>query len=168
MTDEDNQWLIYKKFWQYDINSYVHFQSHIVFPHYILSNEERYFPSPQEYVPERWLRDDSKFEHRTDSNGYPMSIYTKESKCPMGGRTSMDVAQVCHKQREVGIHPFASLPFGFGRRMCIGKRFAEAELQLLLAKVGVWPKYPKLIWGNIFSARFFLVGIVTFGLGKYY
>lgn len=42
---------------------------------------------------------------------------------------------IWEKQKEVGIHPFASLPFGFGRRMCIGKRFAEAELQLLLAKV---------------------------------
>ncbi|KAG6451181.1 hypothetical protein O3G_MSEX006991 [Manduca sexta] len=77
--------------------------SHVVFPHYILSNEERYFPSPQEYVPERWLRDEMSGEHQ----------------CP----------------KEMGIHPFASLPFGFGRRMCIGKRFAEVELQLLLAKI---------------------------------
>lgn len=40
------------------------------------------------------------------------------------------------------IHPFVSLPFGYGRRMCVGRRFAEIELNTLLAKV-CW-KYPTL------------------------
>ncbi|KAJ2948278.1 hypothetical protein O0L34_g7511 [Tuta absoluta] len=109
--------------------------SHIVFPHYIMSNEERYFPSPHEYVPERWLRDtevdkkESSCQRHldfSDSVGFPRNV---DSKCPHARALS-----VRQKQKEVGIHPFASLPFGFGRRMCIGKRFAEAELQLFLAK----------------------------------
>ncbi|CAH1640354.1 unnamed protein product [Spodoptera littoralis] len=102
--------------------------SHVVFPHYILSNEERYFPSPKEYVPERWLRDN---EVRAPDQAPSGSITNADKPgCPY-----TRAMEVCRKQKEVGIHPFASLPFGFGRRMCIGKRFAEAELQLLLAKI---------------------------------
>ncbi|XP_050307916.1 probable cytochrome P450 49a1 isoform X2 [Anthonomus grandis grandis] len=32
-------------------------------------------------------------------------------------------------------HPFSSLPFGFGKRMCLGKRYAELEIQTLIAKI---------------------------------
>lgn len=32
-------------------------------------------------------------------------------------------------------NPFVYLPFGFGARACIGKRFAEMEVEILLARI---------------------------------
>jgi cytochrome P450 family 12 len=32
-------------------------------------------------------------------------------------------------------HPFTYLPFGFGSRMCIGKRFAEMKLEVLVTNM---------------------------------
>ncbi|KAG0710614.1 putative cytochrome P450 49a1 [Chionoecetes opilio] len=53
------------------------------------------FPRPEEFLPERWLRDR-----------------------PMGD-----------------IHPYASIPFGAGPRMCVGRRVAEQEMYTLLTRV---------------------------------
>lgn len=98
-----------------------------------MSNEERYFPSPQEYIPERWLRETNKEEPCGKHGDHTRNKSTNNNPTTLCEHAK--AFSVWKKQTEIGIHPFASLPFGFGRRMCIGKRFAEAELQLLLAKV---------------------------------
>ncbi|NWX10968.1 CP27B protein, partial [Caloenas nicobarica] len=37
--------------------------------------------------------------------------------------------------RDVPCHPFASLPFGVGKRSCVGRRVAELEIHQALAQV---------------------------------
>ena len=66
-------------------------------PLILLSNEERYFPQPDKFIPERWIK---------------------------GGAFS-----------NMKTHPFANMPFGFGPRMCVGRRFADLEIETLVTKV---------------------------------
>ncbi|XP_046569479.1 probable cytochrome P450 12d1 distal, mitochondrial [Haliotis rubra] len=64
----------------------------------LLLNSE-YFESPNEFLPERWLR------------------------------------YGANKKRDKDYPGVALLPFGFGRRKCIGRRFAEQELWLAVTKI---------------------------------
>lgn len=73
-------------------------QFDVIACHALISMESAQYPLPHEYIPERWLRD----------NTFPL---TKEA------------------------HPFAYMPFGYGTRTCIGRRFAEMKLETLLLTV---------------------------------
>uniref|UniRef100_A0A1I8QAX8 Cytochrome P450 49a1 n=1 Tax=Stomoxys calcitrans TaxID=35570 RepID=A0A1I8QAX8_STOCA len=83
--------------------------TNVIFPHLVVSNDPTYFPEPKSFLPERWLKQSEINNDNPNAN-----------RCPHDG----------HK-----IHPFVSLPFGYGRRMCVGRRFAEIELHTLLAKI---------------------------------
>lgn len=71
----------------------------IVFSLYTTSRMERFFESPAEFKPERWLRDKDA---------------TKDVSCRAASA-------------------YASLPFGIGARMCVGRRAAELEMCLFIA-----------------------------------
>ncbi|XP_065723208.2 probable cytochrome P450 12a4, mitochondrial [Drosophila suzukii] len=66
---------------------------------------DEYFPQASEFLPERWLR--------TPKNS--------DAKCPANELKSKN--------------PFVFLPFGFGPRMCVGKRIVEMELELGTARL---------------------------------
>ncbi|KAH8343891.1 hypothetical protein KR084_001395 [Drosophila pseudotakahashii] len=66
---------------------------------------DEYFPQASKFLPERWLR----------------SPKNSESKCPANELKSTN--------------PFVFLPFGFGPRMCVGKRIVEMELELGTARL---------------------------------
>ncbi|XP_013386172.1 cytochrome P450 10-like [Lingula anatina] len=63
----------------------------------VMCLQEEYFERPEEFLPERWLKKDSR-----DIQAPP---------------------------------PFVMMPFGYGPRMCIGRRFAEQEIYLALIKI---------------------------------
>ncbi|XP_035690421.1 probable cytochrome P450 49a1 [Branchiostoma floridae] len=67
----------------------------IFMAHDVISSLPEYYPEPEVYKPERWLRDDESSS----------------------------------------VQPFTLLPFGYGPRMCIGRRFAEQELHLGLIRI---------------------------------
>ncbi|XP_035690057.1 probable cytochrome P450 49a1 [Branchiostoma floridae] len=75
------------------ISSYL--QTTILMAHDVISSLPEYYPEPEVYRPERWLRDDESSS----------------------------------------VQPFTLLPFGYGPRMCIGRRFAEQELHLGLIRI---------------------------------
>jgi len=82
----------------------------LIVDHEIVSLSSQYFEDPSTYRPERWLRTDKR---RGGSGGG-------------GGSGGSDGN---------GINPFIVLPFGFGPRMCVGRRFAEQELWIGLMKI---------------------------------
>ncbi|XP_039947788.1 probable cytochrome P450 12a5, mitochondrial [Bactrocera tryoni] len=76
-----------------------------------LFTNENYFARPKEYLPERWLRSGAIEE---------------------GGEQKSAVAST---QGLRPSNPFVYLPFGFGPRVCLGRRVSELEIELGIARL---------------------------------
>ncbi|NWQ72016.1 CP27B protein, partial [Neopipo cinnamomea] len=86
-------------------------QTLITLCHYATSRDGRFFPAPDAFRPERWLRHPDPGDASGDTPG------DSPAATPGPG------------------HPFASLPFGLGPRSCVGRRLAELQLHMALAQV---------------------------------
>lgn len=72
---------------------------------------ENYFARPLEYLPERWLRSGAM----EDGEGHELAEKSMQALRPS--------------------NPFIYLPFGFGPRMCLGRRISELEIELGIARL---------------------------------
>ncbi|KAH8318079.1 hypothetical protein KR074_007532, partial [Drosophila pseudoananassae] len=68
-------------------------------------SSDKYFPKATVFMPERWLR----------------PAKDEPGQCPASDLRTKN--------------PFVFLPFGFGARMCVGKRIVDMELELGIARL---------------------------------
>lgn len=86
-------------------------QTLITLCHYSTSRDGGSFPSPDSFRPERWLR----LRPAPPPDPAAPPAHTEPPPPPP--------------------HPFASLPFGVGKRSCVGRRLAELQIRLALEQI---------------------------------
>ncbi|XP_032821326.2 cytochrome P450 27C1 [Petromyzon marinus] len=97
--------------------------------HYSTSHDPATFPQPESFRPERWLRDGASRGGPAGPHGDGSGEGEEEGEEEAAHRCPESAHESWHSQG------FASIPFGYGVRSCIGRRVAELEIHLALARL---------------------------------
>lgn len=88
-------------------------------PIYTIQHHDAYYPQPWEFIPERWIVDES-FSHQP-------GLY----------ETSIDPVQKIGTPESVALAKSAFCPFSLGPRACVGKGMAYKEITIVIARL-IW------------------------------
>ncbi|KAK7081225.1 hypothetical protein SK128_013556 [Halocaridina rubra] len=100
----------------------------VIISAYTTGRNAAHFPNPHQFAPERWLREAS--DNANDSIS-TVSDTSSSSSCPFSSSSKSNEARTPSTR----LHSHAFIPFGVGSRSCIGRRIAETQLYMLLAKL---------------------------------
>nr|KAG5711370.1 hypothetical protein BaRGS_006067 [Batillaria attramentaria] len=97
---------------------------------FVAHRDPAYFPDPDEFRPERWLR---------TSGNHDLALQREEPGEDQGQRAASDEegqGQTGKQgQPDLTTHPYRFIPFGHGPRMCPGRRIAEQDLHVVTARL---------------------------------